>query len=185
MASFEKSIKILLALEFSSPRDVLEKNPTEPYLTFMGIYQGANPNLDIWNVIRQKVQQYNKDLALVGSMLYDNPLVVEMVHAFYKKNYWDVAKLDSVTSQNTADEIFIFGVNVGMKKAIKLAQSLLEVTPDGVIGKETLWSLNNYDSEKFDKVFDVMEMAYYDEVITRDPKKKIYAKGWKKRALTV
>ena len=185
MASFEKSIRVLLDLEFSSPKDVLEKNPTEPYLTFMGIYQGANPSLDIWKVIRQKVQQYNGDLALVGSMLYDNPLVVEMVYAFYKKNYWDIAKLDSVTSQNTADEIFIFGVNVGMKKAIKLTQSLLELTPDGVVGKETLWNLNNYDSEKFDEVFDVMEIAYYDELIERDPKKKIYAKGWKKRALAV
>ena len=45
--------------------------------------------------------------------------------------------------------------------------------------------LNNFDSEKFDEVFDVLEMAYYDELILRDPNKKIYAKGWKKRALAV
>ena len=185
MASFEKSMGILLDLEFNSPSNVLHKNPTEPYLTFMGIYQGAHPNLDLWKAIRQKMQQYNGDLSLVGSMMYSNPLIVDMVYMFYKKNYWDIAKLDSVKSQNTADEIFIFGVNVGMKKAIKLTQSLLELTPDGIVGKETLWLLNNYDSEKFDEGFDVLEMTYYEELIERDPNKKIYAKGWKKRALAV
>ena len=185
MAKIEEALNILYKLEFSNESDVLEQNATENGWTFMGIYQGAFPQLDLWKVIRQKMQQYNGDMKLVGSMLYNNPQVREMVAAFYKKEFWDKAKLDDVVSQQVANEIFIAGVNMGMKKAVMLAQRLVGVTQDGVAGPKTIAAINKFDDEVFDETYDMLENDYYEAVIAANPSKRIYAKGWRNRAAAV
>ena len=185
MAKIEEALNILYKLEFSNESDVLEQNATENGWTFMGVYQGAHPNLDLWKVIKQKMQQYNGDMKLVGSMLYNNPQVREMVAAFYKKEFWDKAKLDNVNSQQVANEIFIAGVNMGMKKAVMLAQRLVGVTQDGVVGPKTLAAINKFDDAMFDEMYDILENDYYKEIVTTNPSKRIFAKGWRNRAVAV
>ena len=185
MAKIEKALDILYKLEFSNENDVLERNATEDGWTFMGIYQGAFPQLDLWKVIRQKMQQYNGDMKLVGSMLYNNATVREMVQAFYKKEFWDKARLDEVVSQQIANEIFVAGVNMGMKKAVMLAQKLVGVPADGVMGPKTLAAINKYDDAAFDEMYDILETDHYDMIIANNPSKRIYAKGWKNRAVAV
>ena len=185
MAKIEEALDILYRLEFSNEDNVLEKNATENGWTFMGVYQGAHPNLDLWKVIRQKMQQYNGDMKLVGSMMYNNALVREMVQAFYKKEFWDKARLDEVYSQQVANEIFIAGVNMGMKKAIMMAQRLVGVTEDGVVGPKTLKAINAYDDVLFDEMYDILETDHYEMIVANNPSKRIYAKGWRNRAIAV
>ena len=185
MADIKKVMDILYKVEFSSPKDVLEKNPTEDGWTFMGIYQKANPDLDLWKVVRQKMQQYNGDMELVGSMLYDNKLVRDGVEAFYKKEFWDRMKLDQIENQHVANEIMIFGVNAGTKAAIKLAQRAVGVAQDGVIGPKTIKALNNVDEDVFSLVYDQLEQEHYEKLVYANPKLKIYAKGWKNRSEVV
>ena len=185
MAKIEEALDILYRLEFSNENDVLEKNATEDGWTFMGVYQGAFPNLDLWKIVRQKMQQYNGDMKLVGSMLYNNATVLEMIQAFYKKEFWDKAKLDEVHSQQIANEIFIAGVNMGMKKAVMLAQKLVCVPADGVMGPKTLKAINTHDDAAFDEMYDTLEMDYYEMIVVNSPKKRIYAKGWRNRAIAV
>ena len=172
-------------LEFSNEDNVLEQNATENGWTFMGVYQGAFPNLDLWKIVRQKMQQYNGDMKLVGSMLYNNATVREMIQAFYKKEFWDKARLDEVVSQQVANEIFVAGVNMGMKKAVMLAQKLVCVPADGVMGPKTLTAINKYDDAAFDEMYDVLETDHYEMIIANNPSKRIYAKGWRNRAMAV
>ena len=185
MARIEKALDILYKLEFSNENDVLERNATEDGWTFMGIYQGAFPQLDLWKVIRQKMQQYNGDMALVSDMLYDNELLEEMTVALYKKEYWDKMKLDEVNSQKIADEIFIFGVNVGLASAIRVAQRACGAIADGVLGPKTIKALNEIDEATFDKVFDQLEVNYYAMIVDKNPAKAIYLNGWRNRAYAV
>ena len=185
MAKIEEALDILYRLEFSNEGNVLEKNATEDGWTFMGIYQGAHPDLDIWKAIRQKMQQYNGDMKLVGSMMYNNALVREMVQAFYKKEFWDKARLDDVNSQHMANEVFIAGVNMGMKKAVMLAQKLVGTTQDGVVGSKTIKAMNSFDDAVFDKMYDQLENEHYEAIIAANPSKRIFAKGWRNRAVAV
>lgn len=185
MARIEEALDILYKLEFSNESNVLERNATENGWTFMGIYQGAFPGLDLWKTVRQKMQQHNGDMKLVGSMLYNDPQVREMVDMFYKKEFWDKAKLDEVVSQHIANEIFIAGVNMGMKKAVMLAQKLIGVPQDGVVCPKTLKALNAFDATLFDEMYDMLEKDYYDQIVVNNPSKKIYAKGWRNRAMAV
>ena len=54
MTDFEKAMKELASVEHSNDNSkVLHKNSTELGLTFWGIYQSANPNLPIWNIIER------------------------------------------------------------------------------------------------------------------------------------
>ena len=184
MAKIEEALDILYRLEFSNEDNVLEQNATEDGWTFMGIYQGAHPDLDIWKAIRQKMQQYNGDMKLVGSMMYNNALVREMVQAFYKKEFWDKARLDDVNSQQMANEVFIAGVNMGMKKAMMLAQRLVGTTQDGIVGNKTIKAMNSFDDAVFDEMYDVLEVDYYEKLGAK-PKFTRFVKGWRNRAYFV
>ena len=185
MAKIEEALDIMYRLEFSNEDNVLEQNATENGWTFMGVYQGAFPNLDLWKTVRQKVQQANGSMKLAGSMLYNSVAVRELVDAFYKKEFWDKARLDEVVSQQVANEIFVAGVNMGMKKAVMLAQKLVGVPADGVVGPKTLAAINKYDDAAFDEMYDVLETDHYEMIIANNPSKRIYAKGWRNRAAAV
>jgi len=181
MADIKESFKILMGMEFSSPKDALEKNETENGYTFMGIYQVAHPQWEGWKLVREALSKYNNDRKLASQMLYENPVMQESVYAFYKKTFWDVAKLDMI-SQRKADEIFLFGVNAGMSTAIKLAQLLVGIEADGAVGPKSIKAFNSFSDDEFDTGYDVLEKRHYAAIIERNPAKKIFANGWRNRA---
>ena len=117
--------------------------------------------------------------------LSNSDLLEISVQDFYKLHYWDKMKLDKVNSQKIADEMFIFGINVGYKIAVKKAQKILKIKEDGIVGRITLKYLNNFDENKFDFEFDKEEIFYYTQLASYQPSLKIYLEGWKKRARRV
>ena len=184
MANIKDGLDILFKLEFNSPSNVLEQNKNETGYTLFGIYQKANPTWYGWNTVEQMMLQY-KDMKSVSKRLYDNEYIRELVEELYKTKYWDVAKLDSMDSQHKANEIFIFGVNAGMKIAIKTAQQIVWATDDGIVGSKTLELINKFDEAQFDLMYDEREILHYDEIIASKPEQKIYANGWRNRAIAV
>ncbi|ABV67931.1 hypothetical protein Abu_1684 [Aliarcobacter butzleri RM4018] len=185
MAKIDESMKILSWLEHNNDNTrVLHKNKGELGLTFFGIYQSAHPTLSIWNTINQ-VLKSESDTKKAGSILMKDSELLKQVNIFYKKEFWDKMRLDEISSQHIANEIFIFGVNVNWKIAIKEAQKLIGVTADGIIGTQTLKALNNYDEKVFDKKFDDVEIAYYEQIVKNKPHLAHNLKGWISRALYV
>ncbi|WP_349304380.1 putative peptidoglycan-binding domain-containing protein [Campylobacter sp. RM16191] len=182
--NFSRSLDILYQLEFNNPSNALHKNPTEPELTFMGIYAKANPNWQGWNEV-YSVVRYSKDLKEASVKLYNDPKIQELVAGFYKEHFWDRMRLGELNSQKKADEIFIFGVNVGCKVAIKTAQRVAGVVDDGYMGEQSIAAINRIDEAVFDKEYDRLEIAYYDRLIERNPSYRIYARGWRNRAMRV
>ena len=182
MADIRDSLKLIWAVEYSDDkRRALEKNPGETGLTYKGIYQTAHPQWDGWRIVRAAVQKYNNDLKLASMMLFDNPELEDLVVSFYKKEFWDKLKLDMITSQKVADEIFVFGVNVGLSPAVKAAQTLAGVIADGVIGPKTIQALNKVDPAVYDVQYDLLEIEYYEH-LAEQPRFKQFIKGWRNRA---
>ncbi|MFW3412045.1 putative peptidoglycan-binding domain-containing protein [Aliarcobacter butzleri] len=185
MAKLDESMKILSWLEHNNDNTrVLHKNKGELGLTFFGIYQSAHPTLSIWNTINQ-VLKSESDTKKAGPILMKDSELLKQVNIFYKREFWDKMRLDEINSQHIANEIFIFGVNVNWKIAIKEAQKLLGITADGIIGTQTLKALNNYDEHIFDKKFDDVEIAYYEQIVKNKPHLVHNLKGWINRALYV
>ena len=181
MADIKEAMNILMGLEFSSPYDALEKNPTETGYTYKGIYFTAHPNWPGWQIVRDIINHSGGNLRQASKTCYENEELNAMVDEFYKEVFWDKARLDEL-SQQKANEIFIFGVNAGMKRAIQLAQRVIGVEDDGVLGPKTFQALIDFPDEVFDVHFDIQEEKYYDAIIEKNPSKKIFARGWRARA---
>lgn len=182
MANFKESMKLLTFLEYSDDMSkILHKNKGEYGFTFYGIYESANPLWQGWEEIKKQFKK-TPDLKECSLILSKNENLINMANSFIKATYWDKAKLDSVQSQKIADEIFIFGFNVGMITAIKKAQKLVGVSADGLVGNKTLQALNGFNESEFDVQFDTEEKEYYDLIIKNKPQYLQFKNGWFKRA---
>ena len=89
MTDFEKAMKELASVEHSNDNSkVLHKNSTELGLTFWGIYQSANPDLPIWNII-DRYLMIEPDIKKCGVILCNNKEIMNQVYKFYRETYWE------------------------------------------------------------------------------------------------
>jgi len=183
MAKFEESMKLLEFLEFSNQDSkLLHQNKNETGLTFYGIYEKWNKDWKGWVIIKKQLS-ITPNIKIASKVLAKNLELKNLAYERIKSNYWDKAKLDKVNSQKIADEIFIFGFNVGMPIAIKKAQNLVGAVSDGIVGKNTLKAFNSFNEHRFDIEFDEIEKKYYDEVIRKKPYLSPNHDGWYVRAV--
>ena len=183
MAKIEEAFKKVLSLEFSAPANALHYNSTERGYTYMGIYEVAHPQWEGWSIIKQEFSK--SEMSKASSKLYYNNELNELVIKFYKKEFWDKMRLDEVISQNTAEELFVFGVNAGIPSAVKAAQKVVGVSVDGVIGSKTISALNSFDEKLFSSEYDKEEINHYESLVAKNPAFKVYINGWRNRALAV
>lgn len=181
MKNFTNAFYTLMSLEFNNPKNALHKNPNEKGLTFMGIYEAANPNWQGWGQVRAAINVYG-DLEKASVALYNDDALIEKVKIFYKKEFWDKMRLDEVDSELKSCELFVFGVNVDTAPAVRVLQRLLGVVVDGIMGQKTLKALNDYNEQSFDVDFDRAEITYYRNLVKAKPAYYIYERGWINRA---
>ena len=108
---------------------------------------------------------------------------VDLVRGFYRTNFWNPMRLDDVANQDIARTLFDFGVNAGVKTAIKLAQVVVGATPDGQIGPKTIALLNMADPDLFLARFALAKLARYEQIVTRDRTQGKFLLGWVRRTL--
>ncbi len=86
-----------------------------------------------------------------------------------------------------ASSVFNFVVNTSAPGrpavAVKLAQLVVGVTPDGSVGPRTLAALNAHDPEKFVLAYALAKVARYRDIVTRDRSQREFLLGWINRAL--
>lgn len=134
--------------------------------TYAGISRKKNPGWQGWAAI---------DKGLIPN--------TSLVRAFYRENYWDTMQGDSILSQDVADTLYSFGVNAGVKTAIKLAQTVIGVAPDGVIGPKTLSALNTVDLKLFFAYYALAKIARYKDICAKDKTQLEFILGWINRTL--
>ena len=120
MAEFEPAFEIMIRNEGGYRlHDVTGDRGGQ---TFAGIARNYHPEWPGWRFIDDKDT--------------DNPQITTQVRSFYKQKFWDKVKGDSINDQKVAETLFDFAVNAGHKTASKLAQIVVESSPDGIIGKK-------------------------------------------------
>lgn len=107
----------------------------------------------------------------------------DLVRGFYREKFWEVVCGDSIMRQDIADSLFSFAVNAGAKTAIKLAQIVLGVTPDGSIGPKTLLAINGVDTDYFRAAYALAKVARYHQICVRDKSQRVFLVGWLARTL--
>lgn len=175
MADFEPAWVLLMDLEGG---DLMHKVQGDPGgRTRFGIAENRHPQM--WN---------------------DGPPSEDEARAFYRERYFDVLRLGEIESQEIADEIFEFAVNVSTPRkgesnvAIRTAQEAVNdvrsrqgkthVAEDGKVGPQTLGALNEFrrhslESMTWDGRFNLRQLRYYYGL--RDDLVKKFFVGWSRR----
>lgn len=135
-------------------------------LTYGGIARNANPHWPGWGYIDRGQEP-----------------PAQLVFDFYRTSYWELLHGDEIESQRVADSIFNFGVNAGVKVGGKLAQAVVGVTPDGVLGPQTIAALNRYDENLFVANYSLAKIARYAEIARKNPTQRKFLLGWILRTL--
>jgi len=107
----------------------------------------------------------------------------EQVRAFYRTHFWDAIRCDEIRSDAIAGTLFDFAVNAGVRTAVKLAQIVVGVTPDGVLGPKTLAAINRVELDWFLPRFALAKISRYAEIARRDETQRKFLLGWITRSL--
>ena len=111
---------------------------------------------------------------------------VQLVYDFYRDAYWVPIRGDDLP-QRIADSIFNFAVNSSAPfrptLAVKLAQTVVGVTPDGALGPRTVTALNAVDEGLFIAHYTLAKIARYRDIVQRDRTQQKFFLGWVSRAL--
>ncbi|GAB6066027.1 hypothetical protein JCM9492_11190 [Aquifex pyrophilus] len=159
---FEKALRKVLELEGGLK---LHRNPTEKYETYAGIYRKAHPEWEGWQYIDKGLEP-----------------PFELVRGFYYKNYWK--PFEKVKDEKIKALLFETAVNLGVQKTVKLAQKVLGLKTDGVLGPRTLEALNSANPEDFIRDFTLARIAFYTALANKNPRKYgLYLRGWINRTL--
>jgi len=138
-------------------------------LTFAGIARNYHSSWPGW--------------ALIDRQEMDNPQLTTYVREFYQENFWNRVKGEKIKQQAVAETLFDFAVNTGPGRANKLAQIVIGVTPDGIIGPISLKQLNAMDSDDFRTRYALAKVARYAAIVNRDRSQSKFLLGWINRTL--
>jgi lysozyme family protein len=145
MTRFEKFIPIIFKNE-----GILSDNVNDSGgLTKYGISQRAYPNLDIRNLTKQQAEE------------------------IYKRDYYDVCKIDLIENELLAIHVFDMAVNAGIGRSIRMLQRVILVDVDGVMGEKTI---NTANSGNWADAFIQARINYYKQIATG--RNLVFLNGW-------
>jgi lysozyme family protein len=109
-----------------------------------------------------------------------------LVREFYFVGYWVPLRGDELKLP-IATDIYDFAVNSSAPRrpvvAVKLAQIVAGVEPDGVLGPKTVAALNTLDAEDFRKSYALAKLRRYAEIVNRNRTQSKFLLGWLNRTL--
>ena len=105
----------------------------------------------------------------------------EDAYKIYKADYWDTIKGEENKNQTIASYIADWGINCGIKLAIKKTQTILGLLSDGQFGPKSLEAVNKADQKDlFNKLVE-SRANYYKAIVANNPAQNKFLKGWLSR----
>lgn len=119
-------------------------------------------------------------------------LTEEQAKLIYLSDYWNPMNLTGIKDEELALHVFDHGVNAGRWASVRMLQRLVDATPDGVIGPDTLGRVNKTKMpvrviEGYGLLTTLREhfiyarYSYYTRLVQNRPAIKKYLKGWYNR----
>lgn len=139
-------------------------------MTYAGIARNKNPQWPGWAYIDRG----------------DTP-PSELVRSFYRQGWWNPIAGDDIKDQKVAYTLYSFATNSSAYKAptvaVKLAQVVVGVTPDGSVGPKTVAAINAMDPELFLAKFALARIARHTAIVNKDRSQLKFLLGWNNRNL--
>jgi len=155
-------------------------------LTYAGIAENYWPTWKGWPFVKAEIARHGKDTTAINQHLANHPDVPQLVRDFYKANFWDTLKLDSLNDQQLANVVYDFGVNSGIGTSAKKLQAAVVacgvgIGVDGQIGNKTIAAINSLPPVPLYNAFNIQRTNYYKAIVERDASQKQFLAGWLKR----
>lgn len=104
----------------------------------------------------------------------------------YKKYFWDIAKLDDLSSDKKAFIFFDAIVNHGLRNATGLAQKTLiqlgfNISFDRAFGKNTFGAIEEANEIQFIDMFLEKRKNFFLKIVENDSSQNRFIKGWLNR----
>jgi len=106
-----------------------------------------------------------------------------LVRDFYRAEFWTPVAGDQIADQRIAHTIYDFGVNADPRIALKLAQVVVGVTPDGSAGPVTVAALNGANPDTFHLAFALAKLKRYADIVNNNRSQGKFLLGWVNRTL--
>lgn len=105
--------------------------------------------------------------------------------AIYHKFYWEPLKADQLPFEIRA-MLFDQAVNSGVSGAVKRLQKILNLTPDGVIGQQTIAAAwRSMQPAKLRDEYFKATLDHYARIVSNDSTQAQFLRGWLRRAASV
>jgi lysozyme family protein len=134
--------------------------------TYQGITEKNFPNWDGWPVINAMLA---KGLIKNGVKV---PSLDGSVKAFYKANFWDKVKADSIQSQPVAELYVDWFINSGKIAHTKVKEALKELGATGI---------NKANSTQLHKLLIDKRVKFFNNIVKSNPTQIKFLKGWLSR----
>jgi lysozyme family protein len=105
-------------------------------------------------------------------------LTAATASAIYERDFW---KFGGITDQGVANKLFDSYVNME-HTAIKIAQTIVAVTADGVYGPGTEAAINYVGPEAFLAQYRTQLEQHYRNIVRANPAEEEFLAGWLRRA---
>lgn len=135
-------------------------------MTYAGISRRMHPTWQGWAIIDQGKTPSK-----------------EMVHDFYRKEFWNPIRGDEIENISIVTSIYDFAINVGTGVAKRMAQRAAMVQDDGCFGPITLRALNTISADHFLCRFALQKIGRYRDVVAAMPDQLVNLEGWLNRSL--
>lgn len=152
--------------------------------TYAGVARNYWPKWSGWPIVDSIVAQKPANL---NTALKANASLQTAVQSFYKANFWDVLSLDSLNSQQTANQLFDTGVNMGTGIAGRFLQQAInavipgKVTVDGVVGPLTIAAANAENTQAlYNQIIGLRKQRYLN-IIAANPSQAQFERSWMSR----
>lgn len=151
---FQKCIDIILRNEGGYVND-----PNDPGgETNFGISKRSFPDVDIKNLTQQMAEQ------------------------IYFDNFWSKLGFENVTPDLLALQMFDMAVNAGSGVSIKIVQSIIGVTKDGILGPDTTKKIATYYSpDRLVNLYMDARIDFYKGLAKSKPQFNAYLRSWTDR----
>lgn len=107
----------------------------------------------------------------------------DLVRDFYRHSFWSRLKCEYMP-ERTAAHVFDFGVNAGVHTAAVLAQIVVGVTPDGMIGPKSIAALKAMPEMDFEALYTIGKIKRYAEIVGNNRSQGKFLLGWIRRTLS-
>lgn len=160
--------------------------------TYMGIARNFHPDWRGWDFIDQMKRE--------GKRIGHTDPLYNLAMTFYRNHFWNRVRGDEIRDQDVANKIFDIAVNMGVQRSILFLQKALnilnkntelyaDITEDGAIGPNTIYTLNRHldlkGNEVLLKTIALYQGNHYIKYATKNKSKQVFMYGWVKRAFEI